>query len=328
MAKSRMMESDSSRPMNSNAMQPSAVISPRLIHSVWAIAKTRTLHAGGRALRALLSTSQTNAWEFELRYRRYLAEFGESDNDMIVSTFSKSGTTWMQMILYQLTTHGDMEFDHLFDISPWVYYSALREVAPACTPQPRIIKSHDRYGRFSKGRRGRFIFVLRDGHDVCLSLFHHRRNFKRYDGSFEQHVEDFLSGTEYNWFDHIRPWLENNARLPIIYVRFEDLKRDFTATVEQLADACGIPVTEATMARVLERCSFGYMKHHEARFAPRNEHFAGKTDTPYHIRDSHQFIRRGEVGEGRASLSEAQLAAYRARFDRSLSGFELVADYR
>ncbi len=286
------------------------------------------MHAGGKALHALLHSPRTTAWEFELRYRRYLAEFGESDDDIMVSTYSKSGTTWMQMILYQLTTDGDMDFDHLFDISPWVYYSTLRELAPAYTPQPRIIKSHDRYARFAKGRRGRFIFVVRDGRDVCLSLFHHRRNFKRYDGSFEEHFDDFLGGTDYNWFDHLRPWLENSACLPITYVRFEDLKRNFAATVLGVAEACGIAVTEATLARVLERCSFEYMKQHEARFAPRNEHFAGKADAPYLVRNPDQFIRHGKVGEGVAALTECQLAAYRERFDRSLAGFSLVADYR
>ncbi len=286
------------------------------------------MHAGGKALHTLLRSPRSAAWEFEFRYRRYLAEFGESDDDIVVATYSKSGTTWMQMILYQLTTDGRMDFDHLFDISPWVYYSALREVAPACTPQPRIIKSHDRYGRFAGGRRGRFIFVVRDGRDVCLSLFHHRRNFKRYDGSFEQHFDDFVNGTEYNWFDHLRPWLENAARLPITYVRFEDLKNDFATTVRRVAEACEIEVTEASMARVLERCSFEYMKQHEARFAPRNQHFAGKPDALYHVRDSSQFIRHGRVGEGIAALTEQQFDAYRARFDRSLAGLALVADYR
>lgn len=302
--------------------------SARLIYSPWRVANSRVLHAGSKALRAVLRSRWATATEFEQRYCRYLAEFGESDDDILVSTYSKSGTTWMQMILYQLTTDGGMDFDHLFDISPWVYYSALREVAPARTPNPRIIKSHDRYARFVKGRRGRFMFVVRDGRDVCLSLFHHRRNFKRYDGTFEQHFDEFLNGTDYNWFDHIRPWLENTARLPITYVRFEDLKRNFAATVLDVAGALGIDVTDTTMARVQERCAFAYMKHHEARFAPRNEHFAGKADAPYLVRDPDQFIRHGKVGEGIAVLTERQLDAYRERFDQSLAGIALVAEYR
>jgi len=314
--------------MSSDTASTIAVSNAPLTYKPWAIASSRASHAVGKALHALLRSPWTTALEFELRYRRYLAEFGESDDDILVSTYSKSGTTWMQMILYQLTTDGNMDFDHLFDISPWVYYSALRQVPPAITPQPRILKSHDSYARFAQGRRGRFIFVVRDGRDVCLSLFHHRRNFKRYDGSFEQHFDDFLNGTEYNWFDHLRPWLENTSHLPITYVRFEDLKHNFAATVRNVAEACGIAVADTTIARAQERCSFDYMKRHEARFAPRNDHFSGKTDVPYLVRNPTEFIRHGKVGEGIAALTEGQLDAYRERFDRSLTGFPLVADYR
>lgn len=310
------------------ARMTTAVRDDQLIRSTLAIAGYRVLHAGGSAMRALLNSPWAAALEFELRYRRYLAEFGESDSDILVSTYSKSGTTWMQMILYQLTTDGSMDFDHLFDVSPWVWYAALREVAPARAPHPRILKSHDSYARFAKGRRGRFVFVVRDGRDVCLSLFHHRRNFKRYDGTFEQHFDKFINGTDYNWFDHLRPWLENSAHLPITYVRFEDLKRNFTATVLDMAKACGIEVTGGVMARVQERCSFECMKQHEACFAPRNDHFSGITGAPYLVRSPDQFIRHGKVGEGVATLTDEQLAVYSKRFDRSLAGFELVANYR
>jgi hypothetical protein len=266
--------------------------------------------------------------EFEMRYRRYLAEFGESASDIIISTYSKSGTTWMQMILYQLTTEGCMDFDHLFDISPWVWYAALRNITPAQTPAPRLIKSHDSYSRFSQGRKGRFVFVVRDGRDVCLSLFHHRRNFKRYDGTFEQHFDEFINGTEYNWFDHLRPWLENKSHLPITYIRFEDLKNHFPQAVNQLANALGISVTPERLARVTERCSFAYMKQHEAKFAPRNEHFSGLADAPYLVRNPDQFIRHGLAGEGIAALTPAQQQIYRKRFDRSLGNFPHVAGYR
>lgn len=293
-----------------------------------AIAKARILHVSSRILLACHHSPRSSSLEFEMRYRRYLAEFGESESDIIISTFSKSGTTWMQMILYQLTTGGQMDFDHLFDISPWIWYAALRNTQPAKTPAPRLLKSHDRYGRFAGGRKGRFVFVVRDGRDVCLSLFHHRRNFKRYDGSFEQHFDEFINGTEYNWFDHIRPWLDNRSGLPIIYIRFEDLKNDFSHTVSRLAENLGIPVTAETMARVTERCSFDFMKRHEARFAPRNEHFSGMAGVPYHVRNPDQFIRHGIVGEGVATLSPSQLATYRDRFDKTLSDIPLIADYR
>jgi len=49
--------------------------------------------------------------------------------------------------------------------------------------------------------------VVRDGRDVCVSRYHHRRSFKGYTGSFDEHFQNFLFGTEYNWFNHVAGWL-------------------------------------------------------------------------------------------------------------------------
>jgi hypothetical protein len=292
------------------------------------ILKQTCLHTACRLLRQIFENNVVEQLEFEYRYRRYLAEFGEADSDLVVSTFSKSGTTWMQLILYQLTTQGDMNFDHLFDVSPWVWYSAVRTIPPERTAEPRVLKSHDDYRRFKKGRRGRFVFVTRDGRDVCISLFHHRKNFKRYEGTFEEHFDDFLNGTEYNWFDHTQLWVANAYGLPIHYVRFEDLKARFDETVRGVADFIEIQVDDDIMSRTTDRCSFASMKRHELQLGPRNAHFSHVSSSPYFVKNPDQFIRRGEVGEGLATLSDIQLAAYRERFDRSLGTFPLLASYR
>lgn len=310
------------------APAPGARASDQIYRSVSDIAWQRSIHAATRLLAGVIPTATSKDLEFEHRYRRYVAEFGEADSDVTISTFSKSGTTWSQIILYQLTTAGDMGFDHLFDISPWVWYSAMRKVRPAITPAPRILKSHDDYRRFRGGRRGRFIFVVRDGRDMCLSLFHHRRDFKGFQGTFEEHFDNFLYNTEYNWFDHLLPWMENAHQLSIRYVRFEDLKRDFDKTVLGIAEYCGIEVESGAHGTHSGAMPVRGDEQHESQLGPRNAHFEGVSDSPYIVQQSGRFIRRGEIGDGMARLSEVQQAAYRDRFDRSIAGFELLADCR
>jgi len=266
--------------------------------------------------------------EIELLYRRYLAEFGEDDSDIWVATYSKSGTTWMQLILYQLTTDGEMSFDHLFDVSPWLYYSALRRVAPTRTSAPRILKTHDPYRRFASGRKGRYVLVMRDGKDVCVSWYHHRRDFRGYEGSFDEHFEEFLHGREYNWFLHLRDWLENASRLPVLRVKYEELSREFDATVDRVSAFCRLEVDAQTRARTRERCSFAAMKQHERRLGPRADHFVGQASPPFSVKAEGQFIRRGQIGDGLRVLSERQLRDYRRRFDEVLGGYDVVAEYR
>lgn len=288
---------------------------------------TSAVHALSKLRMGVMGNAASREFELECRYKRYLAEFGEANSDIYISTFSKSGTTWMQLILYQLTTSGDMGFDHLFDVSPWIWYSSIRQVKPVLTPLPRLLKSHDDYCRFKSGRRGRFVFVTRDGRDVCISLYHHRRNFKGFEGSFDEHFEEFLNGNDYNWFEHTRRWVENKYCLPVIYVRFEDLKESFEKTVRHLASLMKIAVTEEVIKRTIDRCSFEAMKHHEFQLGPRNSHFVNAQSAPYHVKNPDQFIRRGEIGEGLAVLSDEQLRAYKARFDRSLKHLELLKEY-
>lgn len=42
------------------------------------------------------------------RMRRLMSDFGEEEGDVYVVSYPRSGTTLMQMILYQRTTDGDM----------------------------------------------------------------------------------------------------------------------------------------------------------------------------------------------------------------------------
>ncbi len=265
--------------------------------------------------------------EIKRRYCEYLERFGARDSDIWVATFSKSGTTWMQMILYQLTTAGDMSFDHLFDVSPWVYYAALRKVEPKTTPDPRILKTHDGYEFMAANSRGRTIYVLRDGKDVAVSWYHHRCNFRGFEGTFDAHFDEFLHDDDYNWFDHVRQWLSNPRGRPVLYVKYEDLQVDFQAAVDRIVGFCDLSPQADVLERVRERCAFTHMKKHENQLAPRASHFDNDPAAPYKIKSA-PFLRTAKIGEWSEVLNKEQLLAYRKKFDEVLGDLEIVADYR
>ena len=112
-------------------------------------------------------------------------------------------------------------------------------------------------------------------------------------------------------------------------MHYEDLKSAFDPTVLGMARFCDIEVDDAILERTRRESSFVSMKKHELQLGPRNSHFAGmESSSPYLVKNPDQFIRRGEVGDGRRTLTAAQLAAFQERFDRSLGAFEEVARYR
>lgn len=40
--------------------------------------------------------------------------------DCVISPFGKSGTTWLQQMAHTLRTRGDMDFDDISRVAPWI----------------------------------------------------------------------------------------------------------------------------------------------------------------------------------------------------------------
>ena len=49
-------------------------------------------------------------------------DFGYDKTDIYIVTYPRSGTTLLQMMLYQITTDGEYNFDHLGDAFVKIYF--------------------------------------------------------------------------------------------------------------------------------------------------------------------------------------------------------------
>jgi hypothetical protein len=105
------------------------------------------------------------------RMTKLMSDFGQRDSDIYVVSYPRSGTTLMQMILYQMTTDGDMGFKHIYDVSPWCRFSAFLNRPMPSVGERRIIKTHDPYEMFGHVKKGKFIFLIRNCLDVIPSIY-------------------------------------------------------------------------------------------------------------------------------------------------------------
>jgi hypothetical protein len=236
--------------------------------------------------------------------RPRLRDFVPRCDDIFVVTYPRSGTTWTQMILYQLTTQGTMDFAHITQVCPW-FEQALRSGRELeGLPRPRVFKSHLPYRRIPKGPC-RYIYVARDGKDVAISYYH----FMGFRETFEDFFERFLTGQDSygSWLRHVAGWWAHRDDPNVLFLRYEDLVRDLAGGLRTIIDFCGLDVPPERLPGILERCTFAFMKAHETQFDPLIGMFYERRARPY------AHLRAGRVGGGREQLSPEQ----RARYDRS-----------
>lgn len=272
-------------------------------HRVWIAFNRKMVHLMGR-----LSDRFRN---YQKLFRRNLFLSDNRSDDIFIVTHMKSGTTLLQMVVYQLMTDGNMNFRHLYEVSPWVDLVIERGAPLGKLVPPRIFKSHYNYNDFKA--RGKILYGIRNGMDVAVSWYMHEKCYYHPDMDWDTFYEkDFMRG---GWFTHVSEWIENKKGRDVFYVRYEDLVTDMRKTVEGIAAFLNVPVSEETYCRIHERCSFGYMKANEKKFGeqPKGRVFD-------------QFIRKGESNTGKYQFSADQKEWYNVMYKKNLAKYGLGYD--
>jgi peroxiredoxin len=240
-------------------------------------------------------------------------KFVPRPDDIFIVTYPRSGTTWMQMILYQLTTDGSMEFTHIAEHSPWFERSAESDRGYAERAAPRVFKSHLPYRSIPKGPGG-YIYVARDGRDVAVSYYNLYRSHNGYKGSFAEFFELFLCGKVMHgsWFEHVGGWWKHRHELNVLFLTYEELVADLEGCLRRIIAFCHLNVPPEKLPLILERCSFGFMKQHEDKFDPAVEALWQQGAR------LNSFIRAGRVGEGSRQLDEQQQARFNQAFQSQM----------
>jgi hypothetical protein len=246
---------------------------------------------------------------FELRRLSYVPR----PQDIFIVTYPRSGTTWMQMILYQLTSDGSMEIPHIAEYCPCFEGSVRSERGFDTRPSPRIFKSHLAFPKIPKGA-GRYIYVARDGRDVALSCYHLCRNYGSYWKSFDEFFEEFLRGKCVfgSWFKHVEGWWKHRRDPNVLFLTYEELQRDLAGALHRIIDFCQFYIAPERLPGIAERCGFAFMKAHESKFDPSMGYLWEKGTR------LDAFIRGGRTGDGARQLTEEQKARFERTFQTQL----------
>ncbi len=240
-------------------------------------------------------------------------DFVPRRDDVFIVTYPRSGTTWMQMILYQLTTEGSMDFPHIYEYCPWFEDSGRSAGGFEGRPSPRLFKSHLPFHRIPKGPC-KYIYVVRNGRDVAVSYYHFYRSHYGYRGGFGEFFDLFLRGQldAGSWFAHVKGWWQHRHDPNVLCLRYEELLADPEGSLRKIIAFCGLNVPEERFPSILQRCSFSFMKQHESQFDPVTGQLWEQGVQPS------AFLRRGRAGEGKQRLSPQQAARFERVFQKNL----------
>ena len=257
------------------------------------------------------------------------------DDDIVVATYGKAGTTWMQQMLAQMLLGPDPELS-VAEMSPWLDLRVPpKEVKlPVVEAQAhrRFLKTHLPVDALVYSPRAKYLYIGRDARDVVWSMYNHHANAnsKWYEalndtpGRVGQPIEPPPADIRQYWLD----WLERdgfpfwsfweNARswwairhLPnLMFVHFADLKRDLPGQMRAMTKFLEIPVKEESWPRILEYCSFEWMKANATKSVPLGGAFwdAG----------AQVFINKGVNGRWRDTLTPSDNATYELRAKQEL----------
>jgi aryl sulfotransferase len=252
--------------------------------------------------------------------------FAFRDDDVIVATYAKSGTTWTQQIVGQLVFAGAPDVP-IHEISPWL---DLRVMPPETMAQleaqahRRIVKTHLPLDALTFSPKAKYLYVARDGRDVVWSLYNHHSNgndlwyellnetpgrvgppMPTPDPDIRSYFRTWLEKDGWpfwGYWDNIRTWWAARDLPNVKLVHFANLKADLEGEMRAIADFLGCDIPEGRWPQILKHCSFDYMKTHAANVAPLGGAiFDGGAQT---------FINKGVNGRWRDVLTAGDIADY------------------
>lgn len=262
-------------------------------------------------------------------------DFRFRDSDIIISTYAKSGTTWMQQMIGQMLQGPDAGLE-VAELSPWldlrVPPKEIKLPLVEAQTRRRFLKTHLPVDALVFSPKAKYIYIGRDGRDVVWSLYNHHANANalwyqalndtpgrvgppigKPPADIRQYWTEWMEKDGHPFWpfwENIRTWWEIRHLPNVMYVHFATLKADMPGQMRKMAEFLDIRVEDANWPRILEYCSFDWMKANATKSVPLGGAFwdAG----------AQVFINKGVNGRWQSVLSPAESRAYEERAVKEL----------
>ncbi len=254
------------------------------------------------------------------RWDHYIPRAG----DVVVATYAKNGTTWMEHIVLHLIHQGEVK-PTIHDVAIWIDRKNRRESKEQeefpieelveklrAQTHRRQFKTHLPLDHLPFYQEVKYVVVGRPNRDVWLSWHNHQRKWLERDQMPEDPMDfwvDWIEGRvlpgsdedeiseAHPHFRYYQQWWAYRQLDNILFVHFNDLLIDPSAEIARVAEFLQIDTPDAEIHQIAEATSFGTMKENADQLLPGAKR-AGL------------FLNKGTNDRWRGMLSEADLTLY------------------
>ncbi len=253
-------------------------------------------------------------------------------DDVIITPFAKSGTTWLQQMVHTLRTGGDEDFDDISAVVPWIETAhdlGLDLDAPQ-RGAPRAFKSHLPADRVPAGAR--YVVSVRNPGDALVSMYHFMEGWFFEPGSID--METFARGKFLprgqgrDYWHHLASWWPRRHDDDVLLLCYEHMRGDRAGTVRRIAEFIGVELDQGLLELTLERSSMDYMLAHRRRYDDRLMRELSERRIGLPPGSDSAKVRRGETGAHERELTAAIEAELAAAWAEAIAAPFGLADYQ
>lgn len=270
--------------------------------------------------------------EFVVNQLDDIEKFEVRPNDVWVVSFPRSGTTWLQEIVYLI--HSDLDISDaqkrvIDDRFPYFEFTYPGTEAIADLPSPRLIKSHLPLNLLPSDinvKKPKIIYIARNPKDVVVSYYYFNlllKPYTSYDGKFEEFCDLFLHDqVAYTpWWRHVLDFWNQRQEDNVLFIKYEDLQKDTASVIRTIANFLGKPLTDEQVEFIKDYCSFEKMKTNDM-----TNHSWFKTLGAF--AEEGEFIRKGKVGDWENHLNPDLNHRLNQMISLNFQDSDLIFDYR
>uniref|UniRef100_A0A8D1QA01 Sulfotransferase n=1 Tax=Sus scrofa TaxID=9823 RepID=A0A8D1QA01_PIG len=200
--------------------------------------------------------------------------FEAQPDDLLICTYPKSGTTWIQEIVDMIEQGGDVErcqrvtIQHRHPFLEWARPPQPSGVdRAAAMPSPRVLRTHLPTQLLPPSfweNNCKFLYVARNAKDCMVSYFHFQRMNQTLPdpGTWEEYFETSVSGKVAwgSWFEHVKGWWEIRKKFQVLFLFYEDIKRNPKQEIQKVMQFMGKNLDGPVLDRIVQETSFEKMK--------------------------------------------------------------------